>query len=162
VTEPKVPSSNGRQLVAVAAVCDTLLAIFLLLIGILGPTHSGPTWVAPAVSLPILAVVVVMFLWFAAVCWQQLPDPEGHHAALTIAALLAGAAAIILTFTLLYWKTAQLGGPQAFYDAVGTMTGGPEPPILRNAVGLVVTGQELIDLIFLGGVVTVVLGRAFP
>jgi hypothetical protein len=87
--------------------------------------------------------------------------PKSHRGARTITALLAATVGIILGYTLLYWTVARINGLPAFYAAVGTLTTVNPPTPKTTTANLLLVSQELIDLVFLGGVVTVALGRAF-
>lgn len=79
----------------------------------------------------------------------------------TITALVSATAGIILGYTLLYWTVARIIGLPAFYAAVGTLTTVNPPTPTTTTAHLLLVSQELVDLVFLGGVVTVALGRAF-
>jgi hypothetical protein len=87
--------------------------------------------------------------------------PKSHRGARTTTALLAATVGIILGYTLLYWTVARINGLSAFYAAVGTLTTVNPPTPKTTTVNLLLVSQELIDLVFLAGVVTVALGRAF-
>ena len=86
---------------------------------------------------------------------------ESHRGVRTITALVSATAGIILGYTLLYWTVARIIGLPAFYAAVGTLTTVNPPTPTTTTAHLLLVSQELVDLVFLGGVVTVALGRAF-
>jgi hypothetical protein len=80
-----------------------------------------------------------------------------------VAFLLAIAGAIILGYTFAYWRFgghgAGHGGMPALFAAVGTLSTVQGPDLTTTTIGLIAVSQELIDLVFLSGVVTVALGR---
>ena len=171
-----------RYLVHLELAMDALLGLSLLSAGLLGPGTLGPSWPWLAGGSLLLATTMILFLRFAFLCWSRSPDPprplsvpsstqlpapwpeppsKRHRGARTITALLSATAGIILGYTLLYWTVARIIGLPAFYAAVGTLTTVNPPTPTTTTANLLLVSQELIDLVFLGGVVTVALGRAF-
>jgi hypothetical protein len=173
-----------RYLVHLELAADALLGLSLLSAGLLGSGTLGPSWPWLAVGSLLLATTVTLFLRFAFLCWSRSPDPplplvlpplpspgepspdpgkwpKSHRGVRTITALLAATVGIILGYTLLYWTVARIIGLPAFYAAVGTLATVNPPTPETTTANLLLVSQELIDLVFLGGVVTVALGRAF-
>lgn len=165
-----------RYLVHLELATDALLGLSLLSAGLLGSGTLGPSWPWLAVGSLLLAITVTLFLRFAFLCWSRSPDPpplekdpppgpikrlESHRGARTITALVSATAGIVLGYTLLYWTVARIIGLSAFYAAVGTLTAVNPPTPTTTTAHLLLVSQELVDLAFLGGVVTVALGRAF-
>jgi hypothetical protein len=58
---------------------------------------------------------------------------------------------------LLYWTFGYLPGVNGFYGSVNTLTA-VNPPLITATGENIQVAQELTDLLFLSGVVTVVLG----
>jgi hypothetical protein len=140
--------------------------------------------IAIFVSYGILAVGVAAFLRIAALAYRgRDPDPYepeswqngengGPSGPYIILALILAGLAIILIFTNLYYLTdapfylsAGPGGPfrdtwqQTMFLAVGVLCTVQSPPLIVSWVGVAALIQELTDLIFLSGVVTIALGQ---
>jgi hypothetical protein len=160
-TSSKAPVEGFDKYVVHAALGgDVLLGGLLAAAAVLGRTHLGPAWPWLTLDVPIQAVSMILFLRYAALCWGGAPDPRSprYRNWLAIVALLAGVAAIVVGFTLLYWTVGHLIGLPAFYAAVGTLTAVHPPDWVTTTGNMLQVVQELLDLVFLSGVVTIVLG----
>jgi hypothetical protein len=165
------PRGFDRYVVHFELAADAVLGGFLLAAGLLGPGTLGPSWPWLTFGSLLLAANMFLFFRFAFLCWSRSPDPlpplgpkgqgNEHRGARTITALLSATVGIILGYTLLYWTAARIIGLPAFYAAVGTLATVNPPSPKTTTANLLLVSQELIDLVFLGGVVTVALGRAF-
>jgi hypothetical protein len=167
VPGPYKTKSTGERIddrlqgLVLTQVVATLLSVGLLIAAaVIRPPHLGPTALWPTLTIIILTVEMGLFLSCAGTMWGGDPDPDHplRRNLLAIGSLLAMAASIVLGFTLLYWTAGHLVGMPAFYAAVGTLTA-VRPPQWTTATGNnLQVAQELVDLLFLSGVVTIVLG----
>jgi hypothetical protein len=167
-------------LVVLAAVDVGALATLILTQFI---NTSAEIYAAIFVSYGLLAVGMAAFLRIAALARAGSPDPDppgsgrkggggAPSGTRIILALILAILLIILVFTILYYLT---GAPsylttargatlkhtwlQAMFLAVGVLGTVQSPPLLVSWAGCAAFIQELIDLVFLGGVVTIALGR---
>ena len=150
------------RLVAAALILDLMISGLLIATGLAGASALGPTWLRLTTGGVLIALVVLNLVSFALVIWHPPPPPPPRRrAARTILMLVVATAGIILGYTLLYWNVLGVVGLPAFYAAVGTLTAVHPPSVTTTTGNLLLVSQELVDLVFLSGVVAVALGRAF-
>lgn len=76
--------------------------------------------------------------------------------------LVLAAFDIVVSYTIFYWRlTPHFTGLQGLYAAMGTLATVQAPPQATSTVGVIGVTQEVFDLVFISGIVTVALGRAF-
>jgi hypothetical protein len=139
------------------------------------------------VNYGLLAVLMSAFIRIAALVqggkppnpdpksWQNDPGRRGPNGTYIILALILATIGIILIFTNAYYLTnapSHLSpgpdGPfrntwqQTMFLAVGVLDTVQSPPLFVSWAGVAAVIQELTDLVFLGGVVTIALNRLNP
>jgi hypothetical protein len=165
---------------------SALLVILFVPIPYLSPTATGPSWIPLVVVYILMGVTMASFLTIAALVWRGHrssrgpggrrrrrrpgggdPDPSGEdgdgkrHPIRIILLLLIVAGVIVVGYTILYLRFAKFGRLSGFYYAVGALATVQAPPEEPATVGVIGITQELVDLVFISGVVSIALGRAF-
>lgn len=158
------PAFDSRLLRIVVFADGLLIFILFGLIGYVRPANPGPLgWILLTVIYVLLSINIAALLRFAALEFGGGPPGGGRRSGgYVILFLLATAFGIIVAFTALYAGFAtDYDNLKGLYAAVGALATVQTPPQRPTTAGVIGVTQELIDLVFISGIVTVALGRTF-